>query len=270
MSALTRLVYEVDLFIDEEIADEFEQWLDGHLYDMLTIDGFEAAIAERRELLDADTEQLQRRICVRYSLRDRAALDHYVEKDAARMRADAVERFGGRFHAERSLLSELREPDAKPELYRRLSAELDALLEGERDLLANTANAAAHLFERLPRINWAGFYRLRGDELVLGPFQGKSACVRIALGKGVCGTAAKDRRSLIVDDVRAFEGHIACDPDSRSEIVIPLLHRGHLIGVFDIDSPLPGRFDDEDRRGLESFVSVLLDHTDLSAKAEQS
>ena len=145
----------------------------------------------------------------------------------------------------------------KPALYRDLAKSLESLLEGERDSLANLANAAGLLATTLERTNWCGFYLLRSGELVLGPFQGKPACVRIALGNGVCGTAAAKRETLVVPDVHAFPGHIACDTASRSEIVVPILDGGVLRGVLDVDSPEKGRFDDEDRAGLEDFVRVL-------------
>ena len=144
--------------------------------------------------------------------------------------------------------------------YARLAQELAALLAGERDLIANAANTSALLFDALPEVNWAGFYFLRDGELVVGPFQGKPACVRIALGRGVCGTAAAERRTLVVPDVHKFPGHIACDAASRSEIVVPLIAAGTLLGVLDIDSPRPGRFDDSRRaraRGLAAqFVAA--------------
>jgi GAF domain-containing protein len=146
----------------------------------------------------------------------------------------------------------------KSALYRDLSASLAALLEGETDALANLANASALLSEALDRINWCGFYLLRGGELVLGPFQGKAACVRIGLGRGVCGTAAARRETVVVSDVNAFPGHIACDAASRSEIVVPILDQGRLRGVLDVDAPEPARFDDEDRAGLEAFVETLV------------
>jgi L-methionine (R)-S-oxide reductase len=142
--------------------------------------------------------------------------------------------------------------------YAELSGDLEALLAGESDAIANTANTAALLFEALPEINWAGFYFLRGAELVLGPFQGRPACVRIALGRGVCGTAAERRATLVVPDVHAFPGHIACDTASRSEVVVPLITDGQLLGVLDLDSPLPGRFDEEDARGVERLARVTL------------
>jgi GAF domain-containing protein len=153
---------------------------------------------------------------------------------------------------------ELKPSSSIEETYRLLPASLEALLEGETDTLANLANAAALLYGSLPRINWAGFYLLRGDTLVLGPFQGKPACVRIPLGKGVCGTAAARRETLIVPDVLAFPGHIACDDASRSEIVVPILEGGSLRGVLDVDAPEKNRFGDGDRVVLEECVRVLL------------
>lgn len=144
-------------------------------------------------------------------------------------------------------------------LYAKLNSELEALLAGERDLVANAANAAALIWEHLSGINWAGFYFLKGGELVLGPFQGRPACVRIAMGKGVCGGAAEARETLVVPDVHAFQGHIACDAASRSEIVVPLVKDGELLGVLDIDSPSLARFDEADRRGLEAAAAIFLD-----------
>jgi L-methionine (R)-S-oxide reductase len=145
----------------------------------------------------------------------------------------------------------------KSQLYRDLAASLRSLLDGETDALANLSNAAGLVNQALDGINWCGFYLLRGEELVLGPFQGKPACVRIPLGKGVCGTAAARRETIVVPDVREFPGHIACDADSRSEIVVPILTAGRLDGVLDVDAPETGRFDEEDRRGLERFVNAL-------------
>ena len=146
----------------------------------------------------------------------------------------------------------------KPGDYARLAQELNGLLAGESDRIANAANTAALIFAALPDINWAGFYFLRGTELVLGPFQGKPACVRIALGQGVCGAAAAQRRTLVVPDVKKFPGHITCDAASRAEIVVPLLEAGTLIGVLDIDSPVAGRFDEADARGLETLAALLV------------
>jgi len=143
-----------------------------------------------------------------------------------------------------------------------LRMQLGGLLEDERDGLANAANTSALLFEGLPDLNWAGFYFLRGDELVLGPFQGKVACIRIAMGRGVCGTAAQERRTQIVPDVHAFPGHIACDAASRSEIVVPLLIQGRVIGVLDIDSPSLARFDQEDADGLTAIAEILVSGSD--------
>ncbi|HEY0768371.1 MAG TPA: GAF domain-containing protein [Steroidobacteraceae bacterium] len=142
--------------------------------------------------------------------------------------------------------------------YARLAQQLTALLAGESDLIANAANTAALIFDALPEVNWAGFYFLKGGELLVGPFQGKPACVRIALGKGVCGTAAAQRRTLVVPDVQQFPGHIACDAASRSEIVVPLIARSTLLGVLDIDSPRAARFDEADARGLESLAAVFV------------
>jgi GAF domain-containing protein len=144
--------------------------------------------------------------------------------------------------------------------YAALASELHALLTDEHDLIANTANATALIHGALPDINWCGVYFHKEGELVVGPFQGKPACVRIALGKGVCGTAAEQRKTLVVPDVHAFPGHIACDAASRSEIVIPLVREnGELLGVLDLDSPRTNRFDDLDRRGLERLAEVLLE-----------
>jgi GAF domain-containing protein len=146
----------------------------------------------------------------------------------------------------------------KPADYARLAQELGALLAGESDPIANAANTAALIFEALPEVNWAGFYFLRGGELVVGPFQGRPACVRIALGSGVCGAAAAQRRTLVVPDVLEFPGHIACDPASRSEIVVPLIAGGALLGVLDLDSPRVARFDEADARGLESLAQLFV------------
>src|SRR5438094_7655754 len=146
----------------------------------------------------------------------------------------------------------------KTRCYDELGRQLTALIEGERDLIANSANMAALIFDALPDLNWAGFYFTRQNELVLGPFQGKPACVRIAWGAGVCGTAAASGASVVVPDVEEFHGHIACDPASRSELVVPLVAAGRVVGVLDLDSPLPGRFDDDDRAGCELLVALLL------------
>jgi len=148
----------------------------------------------------------------------------------------------------------------KTELYRDLARELAALIAGEPDPIANAANTAALIYHGLPNLNWAGFYFRNGSELVLGPFQGKPACVRIPIGKGVCGTAAARGASVLVADVHDFPGHIACDPDSRSELVVPLIEDGSVLGVLDLDSPLPARFDELDRDGCEQLVTVLLVH----------
>ncbi len=148
--------------------------------------------------------------------------------------------------------------DNKPEQYAELAEQARGLLHGERDRIANAANFAALVYNALPDLNWAGFYFFDGRELVVGPFQGKPACVRIALDKGVCGAAASTRQTQVVRDVHAFPGHIACDAASRSEIVVPLIIDGQLLGVFDVDSPKLARFDDEDRAGMEQLASLYL------------
>lgn len=148
---------------------------------------------------------------------------------------------------------------SRAEQYEQLTQQAKALVAGEVDRIANAANLSALIYHALPALNWAGFYFYDGRELVVGPFQGKPACVRIALGKGVCGTAAATRETQVVPDVHAFPGHIACDADSRSEIVAPLVHTGELIGVLDLDSPEPNRFDTTDRHGLEAIAQVFLD-----------
>ncbi|MFC7373359.1 GAF domain-containing protein [Fictibacillus iocasae] len=150
----------------------------------------------------------------------------------------------------------------RSEAYELLFKQLDALLEGEKNITANLANAAALLNQFLDRINWAGFYLMEesSSQLVLGPFQGLPACVRIPIGRGVCGKAAQDKETVVVDDVHQFPGHIACDAASQSEIVVPMVKDGVLIGVLDIDSPEKSRFDSVDKENLETFVSVLLKH----------
>ena len=148
-------------------------------------------------------------------------------------------------------------PAEKEALYALMQAQLEALTEGERNTVANLANASALLMDSLDRINWAGFYLMDGGELVLGPFQGKPACIRIPLGKGVCGTAAQMRQTQRVADVHAFPGHIACDSASNSEIVVPLCAAGAVVGVLDIDSPEKDRFDAADQAGLEALARVL-------------
>jgi GAF domain-containing protein len=155
---------------------------------------------------------------------------------------------------------------SKSEFYANLAAQLRSLLEGERDFIANAANFASLLFHSLPDLNWAGFYLLRDGELVLGPFQGKPACVRIAMGKGVCGTAAEQRQTILVDNVHDFPGHIACDSASNSEIVVPLVKEEQLIGVLDLDSPSLARFDDEDAKGLNELVEIFIDSSSLEFK----
>jgi len=154
--------------------------------------------------------------------------------------------------------------DNKRDFYASLAQQLTGLLEGERDMIANAANMSALIFQFLPDLNWAGFYFMRGGELVLGPFQGKTACVRIAVGRGVCGTAVERRESIVVPDVHAFPGHIACDSASRSELVVPLIRDGQVLGVLDLDSPSPNRFDDEDREGCEGLVQIFLTATEIA------
>lgn len=147
--------------------------------------------------------------------------------------------------------------------YGLLQAQLRALLADERNFLANAAQFSAFIFQEIPRLNWAGFYLMTDGELVLGPFQGKVACVRIPVGKGVCGTAAAKRETIVVSDVHAFPGHIACDSASNSEIVIPVIRGERLVGVFDIDSPELDRFSAEDQAGLEALVSLFIEATDF-------
>src|SRR5215472_7764824 len=149
---------------------------------------------------------------------------------------------------------------SKPQLYRDLAAQLAALLANEANRVANAANAAALIYHGLPDLNWAGFYFGEGAELVLGPFQGKPACVRIPVGKGVCGIAAARAAAVLVPDVHQFPGHIACDPTSRSELVVPLIEAGTVSGVLDLDSPLTARFDEDDRIGCQWLVPVIVDH----------
>lgn len=148
---------------------------------------------------------------------------------------------------------------SKPEQYAQLAAQARALLHGERDRIANAANLSALVYHALPELNWAGFYFYDGTELVVGPFQGQPACVRIPLDRGVCGAAASSGETQRVEDVEAFPGHIACDAASRSELVVPLFHEGALVGVFDLDSPVPGRFDVEDQQGLEEIARVYME-----------
>ena len=161
----------------------------------------------------------------------------------------------------------------KDVLYQQICEQLQELLAGETNFVANAANTSALLFQLLPDVNWVGFYVADGNDLVLGPFQGKPACVRIPFGRGVCGTAAAQRKTLVVPDVNQFATHIACDTASQSEIVVPLLNWGKLLGVLDIDSASLNRFDEDDREGIESVVSVFLasqvtnDLPDLSEEA---
>ena len=149
---------------------------------------------------------------------------------------------------------------AKQKLYASLVVQLLSLLKGEHDFIANAANFSALLFNSLPNVNWAGFFFLHGEELVLGPFQGNPACVRIPLGKGVCGVAAQQCETIIVPNVHEFPGHIACDVASNSEIVVPLFDGERILGVLDLDSPTIGRFDDQDAEGLNELVTVFVAH----------
>ncbi len=164
---------------------------------------------------------------------------------------------------------------SKTDLYQQICRQLHELLGEERNFVANAANTTALLYQMLPDVNWVGFYTVDQKELVLGPFQGKPACVRIPVGKGVCGAAAAQQETVIVPDVSRFKGHIACDPASKSEIVVPLLNWGKVLGVLDIDSASLNRFDEDDQEGLESVVSVFLasqsthDLPDLSDEAAE-
>ncbi len=159
---------------------------------------------------------------------------------------------------------------SKAGTYREINVQLAGLFAGERNGLANAANMCALLYQMLPDVNWVGFYFKQGGELVLGPFQGIVACVRIALGRGVCGTAAERREILVVPDVNEFPGHIACDAASRSEIVLPLVHEGRLLGVLDLDSPKLSRFDHEDREGLQMAAKLLLNSSQLANLADDA
>ena len=158
------------------------------------------------------------------------------------------------------------ETASKAEMYSNLASQLRSLVEGERDFIANAANVSSLLYNSLPDLNWVGFYILKEGELVLGPFQGKPACVRIAMDKGVCGTAAQQRQTILVDNVHEFPGHIACDSESNSEIVVPLVKDQLLIGVLDLDSPLFGRFDEEDAEGLNDLAKIFVNSISLEYK----
>jgi GAF domain-containing protein len=148
----------------------------------------------------------------------------------------------------------------KAEFYHELAEQVASMLQGEPDEIANAANLSALLFEQMPDLNWAGFYFLRRpDELVVGPFQGKVACVRIKVGKGVCGTAVEKKQSILVEDVDAFPGHIACDSASRSELVVPLIRDGKVLGVLDLDSPKVARFDADDQAGIEAIAKIYVE-----------
>ncbi|MCX6139323.1 MAG: GAF domain-containing protein [Candidatus Kapabacteria bacterium] len=143
-------------------------------------------------------------------------------------------------------------------MYDKIVLSVEQITEGESNLVPNLANTASILYHSLPNVNWAGFYLYDNTELVLGPFHGSPACIRIALGRGVCGTAAQKRTTIVVEDVHEFPGHIACDANSRSEVVVPLIHAGKLVGVLDVDSPLLGRFTQEDAEGLERVAALLM------------
>jgi len=158
----------------------------------------------------------------------------------------------------------------KPEQYAQLLAQARALLAGESDRIANAANLSSLVYHALPRLNWVGFYFFDGTELVVGPFQGLPACVRIPLDKGVCGAAARTRRTQRIADVHAFEGHIACDSASRSELVVPLHADEALVGVFDLDSPEPDRFDADDQAGLEAIAECFMQACARQPRAEES
>jgi L-methionine (R)-S-oxide reductase len=157
----------------------------------------------------------------------------------------------------------LDEGATKADLYSNLRSQLRNLVADERDFIANAANLSSLLYHSLPALNWAGLYIYKEGELVLGPFQGQPACVRIAIGKGVCGTAAQRRQTIIVPNVHDFPGHIACDSASNSEIVVPIVKDSRLIGVLDLDSPSVGRFDEEDARGLNELIEVFVESTSL-------
>jgi len=158
------------------------------------------------------------------------------------------------------LLTEINQNEDLAKKYTQLANQLDALLTGEHNYYANLSNASALINQFFDRINWIGFYIIDEDELVLGPFQGLPACVRIAIGKGVCGTAVKNRTTIVVPNVHEFPGHIACDAASRSEIVVPIIKDGNVLGVLDVDSPELNRFSEEDRLGLERVIEVLIKH----------
>ncbi len=157
----------------------------------------------------------------------------------------------------------LTDTGSKWDFYTSLAQQLAGLLHGEPDATANAANMSALIYELMPDLNWAGFYFMRGSELVLGPFQGKVACVRIPVGRGVCGTAVERKASVVVPDVHAFPGHIACDSASRSELVVPLIKNGTVLGVLDLDSPSPNRFDEDDREGCETLVRIYLQASEI-------
>lgn len=181
-----------------------------------------------------------------------------TKRKTAAKRSTAKKKSAGKRAAKKPVAHS--EPNTKAQLYANLTVQLMSLLKGEFDFIANAANFSALLFNSLPNVNWAGFYFLRGEELVLGPFQGNPACVRIPLGSGVCGVAAQQVETIIVPNVHEFPGHIACDVASNSEIVVPLFDGERVLGVLDLDSPLIGRFDDQDAEGLNELVTVFVGH----------
>ena len=184
----------------------------------------------------------------------RSAKKQLARKRTTRKQKPTTKRSAGKRRAATST------NNTKPKLYASLVVQLLSLLKGEHDFIANAANFSALLFNSLPNVNWAGFYFLQGEELVLGPFQGNPACVRIPLGQGVCGVAAQQLETIIVPNVHEFPGHIACDVASNSEIVVPLFDGERLLGVLDLDSPTIGRFDDQDAEGLNELVTVFVGH----------
>ncbi|HEX6715929.1 MAG TPA: GAF domain-containing protein [Pyrinomonadaceae bacterium] len=181
-----------------------------------------------------------------------------AKKKPTKKAVKAKKKTGAKKAAKRRLA--ISENNAKPKLYASLVVQLLSLLKGEQDFIANAANFSALLFNSLPNVNWAGFYFLQDDELVLGPFQGNPACVRIPMGEGVCGVAAQQCETIIVPNVHEFPGHISCDVASNSEIVVPLFDGERLLGVLDLDSPTIGRFDDQDAEGLNELVTVFVAH----------
>ena len=226
------------------------------------VDGVEAAAGPRLAEAAADVavqsvgDQRKHPVVRRHARRDVPALGRDVASEAVDAGAAVLHRASIlKLVAETLTL----QADDKAGRYSELMPQLRSLVDGEPDLIANLANLSAALMQGIEAASWVGFYILRGGELVLGPFQGKVACVRIALGRGVCGTAAAERRTLVVPDVEAFPGHIACDPASRSEIVVPIIRRGELCGVLDVDSSSPGSFDETDAAALAEVAALAAD-----------